>query len=375
MAAARRLAPAVVLSCAVVLLAPYAGEVRNCLRAAFPGQYGAIINASVGLLIAIALLLAVARIRDRRPWRYGALAAALGLASLSAWWGSTDSASVNAVERFHFVEYGFITWLFYRGRGSLAERQPRPPGPELLILPALAALIVATADEAFQWFIPERVGEWRDVFLNGTAIAAGLLFSLGLTPPSSWRLGFTAAARRELAMAGTVLLVAMAGFLHLVHLGHLVRDDEIGSFRSRYAANDLLAASRDRADRWASDPPPAALVRLSREDQFLAEGVAHIRARNAAWETDVATAWAENLILEKYFGPVLDTASWATPLSRWPLEQRADAEARAPATQPAYVSDAEPRHILRWPPWALWIATAGLIAGLWAAVAAGRQAR
>ena len=84
------------------------------------------------------------------------------------------------MERFHFIEYGLITFLFYRAWRPLED-------PSIVILPALAALLVGTADEWLQWFIPNRVGELNDIFLNGIAIACGLVFSLGADPPDAFR--------------------------------------------------------------------------------------------------------------------------------------------------------------------------------------------
>ena len=47
---------------------------------------------------------------------------------------------------------------------------------------------MATVDEWFQWFVPARVGEMRDVFMDGIAIGCGLLFSLGVAPPGRFSL-------------------------------------------------------------------------------------------------------------------------------------------------------------------------------------------
>ena len=50
----------------------------------------------------------------------------------------------------------------------------------------------------------------------------------------------------------------------------------------------------------------------------------------------------ENLILEKYYAPVLDTPSYVSAQGhRWPASQRADAEARIGPGFMIYVSDAQ----------------------------------
>ena len=72
----------------------------------------------VGLAIAAAVLTAVGlalwRIRERRLLRYGLIAAALVAAALYSAGSRIGNAESDAVERFHFVEYGLVTFLFYR---------------------------------------------------------------------------------------------------------------------------------------------------------------------------------------------------------------------------------------------------------------------
>ena len=78
---------------------------------------------------------------------------------------------------------------------------------------------------------------------------------------------------------------------------------------------------------------------------------AHVRRRNGA---EVDEAWRENLILERFFVPVLDLPTYASPNgNRWPPEQRADFANRAAAGN-AFLSAAEPYPILTWPQTAFW---------------------
>src|SRR4029079_13402433 len=129
-----------------------------------------------GVLAIVAVVSAALRIRTHRVLRYGAIAAALGIAVSYSLGEATGNPDVDVVQRFHFVEYGLITFLFYRAWRPLAD-------PAVLVLPVLAGLLVGTADEWLQWFIPNRVGEIADILLNGIAIGCGLLFSLAADPP------------------------------------------------------------------------------------------------------------------------------------------------------------------------------------------------
>jgi hypothetical protein len=111
-----------------------------------------------------------------------------------------------------------------------------------------------------------------------------------------------------------------------------------------------------RASAWRVNPP-ARLRRLSREDQYLDEGLWHVRRRNMA---DLDEAWRENLILERFFAPVLDIPTYASPNgNRWPAEQRADVVNRA-APIAAFMSTAEPYPIVPWPKWLFWTSAIGI---------------
>ena len=76
-----------------------------------------------------------------------------------------------------------------------------------------------------------------------------------------------------------------------------------------------------------------------------------MRKRNTA-ETD--EAWRENPILERFFVPVLDMPTYASPNgNRWPPEQRADISQRAGAID-SYLSTAESYPIVVWSGRAFW---------------------
>jgi VanZ family protein len=341
-----RLAPKLVVpvgaSAAIVLLAPFAGQLRAILREAFPGRFATIVAGAVLAAALLAVLTALFRIRHDRARRYGLIVGALAFATAYTLATATGRPDVDAVERVHFVEYGVLTWLYYR-----AVRPARDLS--VLLLPVLAGLIVGTVEEWFQWFIPNRVGEARDVFLNLAAVGCGLLFSLGVEPPGTLAFGLGPSSRRRVAYASAAAVLVFAIFVDVVHFGFDVSHEHT-TFKSRYSAAQLGALSQDRSASWLRRPPTV-LRRISREDQFMDEGLWHIRRRNEAWDAgDFRTAWHENRILEEFFAPVLDTPSYAVPVgARWPAAQRADGEQQGAAPASPYVSHAEPYPILtRW---------------------------
>jgi len=348
---------AVIISAAVVLSAPFLGQFRAYLRSAFPGHFVTIVGASVALAMAGAFALALARIRHARAVRYGVIAGSVAAAVAYTILTRTGIPEVDVIERVHFIEYGAIAFLFYMAFRALGDSA-------MFILPVLAAVIVGTFDEWLQWFIPNRVGEARDVFLNLIAITCGLVFAAALEPPRDFRLGMLPQSRKTVTLVGVAALLVFAAFVNAVHLGYFLIDPTLGGFKSHYGPDELRQLATDRAERWRTDPP-IALKRLSREDQYLDEGLWHIRERNRRWEaTDYDAALLENEILERYFAPVIDTKSYAAPeVSRWPAEQKADAQQRAKGGI-QFISAAEPYPIASTPRWRFWSAVLTLAAAM-----------
>jgi hypothetical protein len=358
-------AAAIVASVALVLSSPIIGQLRAMVRASFPGRFVVIVGSIIGVAIGIALLAALFRIRDRRLPRYASIALALAIGAGYSLVTATPDPQVNAVERFHFVEYGLVTFLFYRAWRPLDDAGG-------LVLPLLAGLLVGTLDEWFQWFVPVRIGDVRDVFLNAVALTCGLLFSVGVYPPGGRVFArLRPESLRHLRGSAVILLLAFACFFQFAHLGYEIRDPEAGVFRSRYDLQTLYAIAQDRRARWLRDPLPLRIPRFSQEDQYMTEGVLHVQERNQRWsDGDPVSAWHENVILEKFYGPVLDTPSYVSPVGhRWPAPQRAAAHARVASAAVAhrpYVSRADHDVLRTWPKSLFWtvigLAAVGVIA-------------
>ena len=325
-----RLVAAWACAAAIILSAPFVQQLFVEVTARWPEQARALGVAATVVPAGIVLVLAIRRIRDRRLLRYALLMVGLG-ASVAYILGT----GLTFTEAFHFAEYGVLALLFYRAWRPSADWT-------LFALPLVAGVIAGSLDEFFQWFIPIRAGEARDVLINVVATACGLLAAVAIDPPASVRLTLDRASRRHVLAWSASALVVFALFFQTVHVGHAVIDPEIGSFRSRYTAGELAAAARDRAERWR-DRPPVAQRRLGREDHYLTEALWHVQRRNQAWDAgDAAAAWRENQILETFYAPALDTATYVSPGGhRWPAAQRDEAALRAGAAgSRPYASDA-----------------------------------
>ena len=145
----------------------------------------------------------------------------------------------------------------------------------------------------------------RDVFLNLVAIGCGLLFSIAVDPPPRLALALRRGSGLRTGTTGGVVAVVFAAFVYTVHLGRPVNNASTGTFMSRYDAATLTTLAGDRAVRWRTAAPTVRA--LSREDQYLSEGILHVHERNRRWTAgNYAAAWHENQILERYYDPVLD---------------------------------------------------------------------
>ena len=151
----------------------------------------------------------------------------------------------------HFLEYGAVAWLFYRAWLPIGDAS-------VLILAFLSAMTVGTFEEWFEWYIPARVGELRDVLLNSVAIGCGLLVSVAIQPlPARDRHGRPGARRGPaLAVVLAIATLALGGFTDMAACRprdtrpeH--RDVSIDLYRRRARRPPRT----ERATTWAAQPP------------------------------------------------------------------------------------------------------------------------
>ena len=155
------------------------------LSAAFMGQVGRFISEKLGkpyfeLLIGILFLLSAAGLILYLK------RAVLGKIKLPIFIGVFIAWSLFAwhldilVERMHLLEYGLLGWLAIRD--TLRKKKGIVKAS---IFSALFILGVGIVDEAFQWWLPYRVGDTRDVVFNEVGGLWGM--SLFLISKVDWR--------------------------------------------------------------------------------------------------------------------------------------------------------------------------------------------
>lgn len=325
----RRYIPAVALAVASLATAPVLGQLRDRLFDAFPRSF--LILLATGFLVVFVSLLGygLLHIREKRRQRFAWLAVFAALILGQTFLLSRGVPRVDLVEKVHLLQYGTLAFLIY---WAARVRQDATA----FWLPLVGALVVGTLEEWVQWLAPLRVGEIKDVGLNLLAGLCGLLLGLALIPPNdgAWLRRESLAKSCPLAVAGSMLLVA--AFFHVAHLGHRIRDPEIGNFRSWHSPAELAAAARDRKERWHEELP-SLREPWGLEDRFVTEAGWHVGHRNTALgQGDNVVAWRENQILERYYSPFLDLPREAGTDGphRWAPDHRAAIEAGLPRTLP-----------------------------------------
>ncbi|MCD4655169.1 VanZ family protein [bacterium] len=142
------------------------------------------------------------------------------------------------VERFHLIEYGILSILV-----CLASRRHN----QQYIAFAwgfAAAWFVGLSDEFFQWWLPARVGEWRDVVINIQSGALGLA-ALGILQAGTGKLKHPAKKHIIWVLITFGFLSFISGqFILKIHVfGQKNEDINIGSFNSLFTSEQLLNAT------------------------------------------------------------------------------------------------------------------------------------
>jgi hypothetical protein len=334
---------------------PFVRRLREAFAARWPAEF--IGYAVIAIVIGAAALGAFHIGRRKSQVGRADLAWLAGVATVIVLW--TRRLMARPEEAVHFLEYGVLGTLLYSALVMhFTDRT-------VYIAVTLTGILVGTIDELIQWLVPGRFWDFRDIVLNGSAVA--------LVQVVIWRLdkrNRTPVSRNSVSLvcrfAALLVLVftlcLMATPQRLAHLtqhvplpgrlatgtdaiceyGYLHAVDDRTSFRSRLSADELVRADSDRAADVAGQLDAArGSRRVSQprvspvDDPFLYEFRVHLfaRGRNLQRARDheagsparrrlMTNAWRENLILESYFGNTLDQSSF-----RWRPRMRRRIEA------------------------------------------------
>lgn len=334
---------------------PFVRAVREAFVARWPAE---LIAYAVIAVVLGSTVTAIFILRRRQSHIGGTdLLWLVGVAAAIVIW--THNLMGQPEEAVHFVEYGVLGVLLYR------VFKDRVPDPTVFLAATLAGLLVGTVDEIIQWLVPGRFWDFRDIVLNGGAVALVqiAIWRIVKRPPKPVSRSSLLLLCRLVAVQVLLLILCMAatpqrlnrlaehlplpvrlatGIDAICEYGYRHSVDDRTVFRSRLSTAELANSDRDRA-------PGLALVLdasrggggLSRAgisptgDPFGYEIRVHLFARNRhlsralvceAGSPDhrrrMTTAWRENLILEEFFTSTLEHSSY-----RWGPSRRAEVEA------------------------------------------------
>lgn len=316
----------------ILLTLPYVGRLRSAL-----GDEG--VRLPLIILFAAAgagFILFHVRLLRGRSGRWLGLAAFLAAFITVFVLLRGPNPAVGLMEKVHLLQYSLVAVLFWWAAQRLL------PGFQVYVLALLFTVLTGLLDEYVQHLLPIRVGEVRDVWINVVAGALGLLYVALVLRPRAGAPVVRSASWRTI-LAGTALfLLALGGFIHQVHLGHVITDREFGfSFNSRFTRDELREQDRAHGRQWRQSGErfnPEATVAgypaWALEDFYITEVLRHIGARNHHLDAErEVMAAMEQRILIRYFPAVLRALE-----PRLPREVRARLRAWR---------GADPRHGLR----------------------------
>jgi hypothetical protein len=334
---------------------PFVRGLREAFAARWPAE---IIGFAVMAAIAIAAAAAIASIhRSRRRIGIADTLWLLAVAAVSVIW--TRHLMGQPEEAVHFIEYGILGILLY---GAMERRVP---DWTIYAVVVLTGMLVGTVDELIQWATPERFWDFRDIVLNGSAVALVQIAIWRLAPrpqtpvnlPSLrllCRLAVAEVLLLTICLAATPARLARlsdhiplpermaTGADAICEYGYRHTVDSLTTFRSRLSPQELASSDRELSARVARELDEARGVGgLTLEgvstvtDPYGYEVRVHLFARNRNLGKaltlepqspdrvrHMTIAWRENLILEHSFGGTLAKSPY-----RWGPRRQRDVEA------------------------------------------------
>ena len=240
------------------------------MREAFAARWPAelIAYAVIAMVLGAALAAAIILHRRQTHIEVADILWLAGVAAITVFW--IRRLMGQPEEAVHFLEYGVLGVLLFR------VFEDHVPDSTVYLSVTLTGLLIGTVDEIIQWMVPGRFWDFRDIVLNGGAVA--------LVQIAMWRLvqrptGAVSSSSLRLMCrlaAIQVLLLTLCTAVTPQRLNHLAEHlplpdrlatgvdaiceygyrhsvDDRTFFRSRISVEELVRSDRDRAADLARD--------------------------------------------------------------------------------------------------------------------------
>ena len=160
-------------SAVIFLTLPYGPKIVETIRKGI-GERGLSysLNISMAVVVVSLLFYLIFYLKERRIFSY-LLFAIIGLI-----YGYFFRSLHVPAERFHFLEYGLLSWLvYYALRLDIRSKL-------IYLWTVIVISLIGALDEGVQWILPNRFFCWRDVGLNSLAgiLGQGMIWILRRHP-------------------------------------------------------------------------------------------------------------------------------------------------------------------------------------------------
>jgi VanZ family protein len=213
------------------------------IRKVLSRRFGAAIYWPVYGLIALFLLIVLVRVLLRLR-RAGPLSAVVSLLVCGAYAWSLASLEIP-VERFHYLEYGLLTLTVFQ---ALRRHIPN----QLVFFWGTAIVfLIGVGDETIQWWLPQRVGEYRDVLINGQAsLLVQVLLAFAIRPPELHVRPGTRQLRATLLALPLAALPVLLFMLVVHSFGETIDDLAPVRFTTLLGRERLQSIDREEYESW-----------------------------------------------------------------------------------------------------------------------------
>jgi len=265
-----------------------------------------------GLGLVILLIVMIFGYKRRNVINYLMLAVSLGFLSyvLLNW-------ITLPIEQIHFIEYGIVGFLTYNALRHHLK------GWGLVSAVIFLTFGFGMVDELIQGFLPDRVGEQRDMYWNGLAgIIAMSIEVFSIRPKSIFGKSGLKEFRIHLVIIAFCLMIQGVFNTKISQFGYLIQDKELNlSFKSRLLPKELFVYNDNinyfkkkiapQIGKTRMTPLLQQVYNLIHEEALVHcfRRWYHFRAGN------IRTVYSEDLIINKYYKPFVEGTELDWPRS------------------------------------------------------------
>lgn len=213
---------------------------------------------------------------------------------------------VTPAEKIHFIEYGLLGFLLCKTFSfHLHDKLVYP-------LAVASVYLIGLLDEAIQWALPNRVGEFRDIGINLLSGILAVIVVWCVLRPRIFRRHVQWSSLRPLGYTLAVAVLSTGLFLHYVHgFGKTIFLPDSGAqFVSVFSEHRLLTIDKTQRQRLngelAEEIPPLDLRNFQYEGRVHAYYRDRYYQREMYWES-----YCEQEILKTYYRAYLQQRSLA----------------------------------------------------------------